>query len=174
MWHIHGGKPPLSEKSGLSFGLLLNLASVCNAEDSTILWGFVTRYAPQANAQNMPFLNELIHYALAYYRDYIKPTKQYRPPSPADGEALLDLKTALEKLICSDAEIDITPDAIQSIIYTVGKRHNYPELRDWFATLYEVLLGQKEGPRMGSFITLYGIKEIIHLIEEKTQGFLPK
>lgn len=163
VWHIYDGQPPAPEKSGVSFGLLLNLASVCNSEDENVLWGFVSRYQPDATAEKMPMLARLIRYAIAYYRDYIKPTKHYRAPTLTEKTALLDLKNVLAGLDKATA----TAESIQSVVYDVGKHHNYEELRQWFSTLYEVLLGQKEGPRMGSFIALYGVDETIQLIAEK-------
>ena len=40
------------------------------------------------------------------------------------------------------------------------------ELRDWFRALYEILLGSEQGPRMGSFIALYGVDNSRALIAE--------
>ncbi len=164
LWHIHKGNPPKAE-TGLSFGILLNLASVCNAADPAILWGFVTRYQPEASPTATPFLDELIKHAIAYYHDYVLPTKDYRAPTEAEKLALMDLKKRLEGM-----PLDATGEVIQEAVFDVGKSHNYLELRAWFGCLYEILLGQKEGPRMGSFIQLYGIKETIRLIEEKVGG----
>ena len=161
LWHIHSGVPHKAEL-GLSFGILLNLASVCNTDDAAVLWGFVSRYQPQATPQTMPFLDKLIGYALAYYRDYVKPNKQYRAPTEMERIALIDLKTQLIALPQT-----VKTDDLQAVVFTVGKNHPFPDLRTWFATLYEVLLGQAEGPRMGSFIELYGINETIKLIDEK-------
>lgn len=161
VWHVHRGTPPAAE-SGLSFGILLNLASVCNTEDSGVLWGFVSRYQPQASPESTPMLARLIVHAIAYYRDFVKPNKLYRDPSDMERAALLDLKKGLGELP-SDAD----GDQIQALVYEVGKNHPYDDLRTWFGTLYEVLLGQDEGPRMGSFIALYGIQETINLIDEK-------
>jgi lysyl-tRNA synthetase class 1 len=49
----------------------------------------------------------------------------------------------------------------------VGKAHYGKEaLRDWFGALYETLLGSSQGPRMGSFIALYGIDNSRRLIAE--------
>lgn len=161
LWHIHASTPPKAE-TGLSFGILLNLASVCNAEDASVLWGFVTRYQPDASPEATPFLNKLIHHAIAYYKDYVKPHKKYRTPTEMERSALLDLQHQLSEL-----PKDSQAEAIQTVVYQIGKNHPFPELRAWFATLYEVLLGQTEGPRMGSFIELYGIEETIKLIKEK-------
>ena len=161
LWHIHGGHPPKAE-TGLNFGILLNLASVCNAEEPSILWGFVTRYQPEASPQSTPFLDELIKHAISYYHDYVLPTKKYREPTESEKTALMDLRDRLD-----DMSVDATAESLQEQVFEVGKSHNYTELRAWFGCLYEILLGQTEGPRMGSFIQLYGIKETVRLINEK-------
>ncbi len=159
-WHIHGAQLPNHGGSPVSFGMLLNLASVVNAETPAILWGFIRRYSPGASPETMPFLDKLVDHAIAYYRDFVRPKKQYRHPSDLEREALTDLAETLKGLDHgADAE------AIQTIVYEVGKRHAFAELRDWFSCLYQVLLGQQEGPRFGGFIALYGIDETIALIE---------
>ncbi len=58
-----------------------------------------------------------------------------------------------------------TAEAIQNAVFEVGKRHAFPDLRAWFGCLYQVLLGQAEGPRFGGFVELYGVSETIALIE---------
>lgn len=161
VWHIHHGNPPQAE-SGLSFSILLNLASVCNTQDPSVLWGFVSRYQPGATPQNRPFLDKLIKYAIAYYTDHVLPDKSYRQATDMEKLALIDLKTRLEALPKTAAA-----DEIQAVVYDVGKTHPFTELRAWFSCLYETLLGQPDGPRMGSFIEIYGLEEIIRLIDEK-------
>lgn len=157
VWHIHNGAPP-REELPLSFNILLNLASVCNTENKNVLWGFISRYAPTANPQTMPMVDRLVGYATTYYRDFVKPHKHYRAPTPEERQALEDLVQALK---------EGKPDAesIQTEVFEVGKRHNYENLRDWFKALYQILLGQDEGPRIGSFFALYGVDETIALIE---------
>jgi lysyl-tRNA synthetase class 1 len=159
-YHIHKNVVPANE-SGLSFNILLNLASVCNAEDDTILWGFVQQYMPTATLETMPFLGRLIHHALVYYQDFVKPQKVYRTPTEQEQKALEDLC-----LILGALPEGTSADEIQTCVFEVGKRHNFTDLRSWFGTLYEVLLGQKEGPRMGSFIALYGIQNMVALIQK--------
>ncbi len=161
VWHVHSGNPP-REELPLSFGILLNLASVCNTEDKNVLWGFISRYAPHATPQAMPMVDRLVEYAIAYYRDFVKPNKHYRLPTAEERKALEDLAQSLQ-------DLPADPDAIQTEIYEVGKRHKYTNLRDWFKALYQILLGQDEGPRMGSFIALYGIEETITLIDAALQ-----
>ncbi|MDP7344104.1 MAG: hypothetical protein QF767_12250, partial [Alphaproteobacteria bacterium] len=97
----------------------------------------------------------------------VKPAKQYRAPSEAEREALEDLASTLGALAPdSDAE------AIQYEIYEAGKRHGFENLRDWFKALYETLFGQSQGPRMGSFVALYGLNETVDLIGRALAGEL--
>ena len=160
VWHIHGGTPPASENS-LKFGLLLNLASACNAENASMLWGFITRHTPDVTPESCPFLDKLVGYAVKYYEDFVKPTKSFRAPSETERTAITALRTYLATLQnASDAE------AIQSEIYAIGVHHYGKErLREWFKAIYELLLGQSQGPRMGSFIALFGAAETLALTD---------
>ena len=164
VWHIHRGHPP-SEEAHLSFGVLLNLAGVCHSEDKDVLWHFISRYRPGADPATAPILDRLVAYAVTYYRDFIKPAKRYRRPSADETKALEDLAGTLEALP-GGAEAE----TIQTEVYAVGKRHPFPDLKSWFRALYEILLGQTEGPRMGSFIALYGVAETVALIRRAVAG----
>ncbi|MFL3877019.1 lysine--tRNA ligase [Wolbachia endosymbiont of Trichogramma kaykai] len=167
VWHIHQGKVPNVETSGINFSLLLNLAAACNAENKEILWGFISTYAPNVTPESNKMLDRLSDFAVRYYHDFIKPTKAYKASNEKEKEALLDLKNNLHSL-----PITATAEEIQSQVFSIGKKHNYNNLRDWFQFLYETLLGQKTGPRMGSFIKLYGIDNTISLIESATERTL--
>jgi lysyl-tRNA synthetase class 1 len=160
VWHIHNGQPPKLH-SDLSYGILLNLASVANAEEKSQLWGYITRYKPDATPASAPFLDKLVGYAINYYRDFVKPAKQYRAPTDVERAALGELLAYLDK-----APADADAETLQTEVYEIGKRHPFPELRAWFKALYEVLLGQDQGPRFGSFIALYGRKETAELIRK--------
>ncbi|WP_029011117.1 lysine--tRNA ligase [Azospirillum halopraeferens] len=160
-WHIHAGSPP-AVRADLSFGLLLNLAGAANAGTKEVMWGFISRYAPDATPANSPFLDTLAGYAVRYYQDFVKPTKRFRAPTEQERAALTELLAVLDAL---PAGADAA--AIQNEVFEVGKRHGFTELRAWFGALYEVLLGQTTGPRMGSFIELYGIEETKALVREK-------
>jgi len=160
-WHIHGGKLPNHAGSPISFAMLLNLASVVNADTPEILWGFIRRYYPDASAETQPLLARLVDHAIAYYQDFVRPAKHYRQPDATERAALEDLAATLAALPRgADAE------TIQNVVYEAGKRHRFAELRHWFACLYQVLLGQQEGPRFGGFVALYGIQETIALIRD--------
>ncbi len=167
VWHIHGGHPPAAE-TGLSFNILLNLASVCHSEDRAVLWNYITRLRPDVSAETAPIIDALVTGAINYYRDFVKPNKTFRAPTEQERAALEDLKAALDGL-ANDAEPP-TAEAIQTEVYEVGKRHGFENLRDWFKACYEVLLGQEQGPRMGSFIALYGVAETAELIDRALKG----
>ena len=159
-WHIHLGNPP-KLGADISFSLMLNLVSVANAEDKDTLWGFIARYAPDASPEKEPFLDRLAGYALAYYEDFVKPTKVFREPDAKERAAMEDLVQRLKAL--DPAETD--PEIIQTEVFAAGKAHEFENLRDWFKALYEVLLGQSQGPRFGGLAALYGLPQTIALIE---------
>ena len=162
VYHVHGANPPALQVTGLTYNMLLNLASVCNAEDASILWGFVQKYVQGADAKSHPILDQLISYAICYYRDFVAPNKEYRDPTENERNALTAL---VERL--STFDLDTAADVIQTEVFEIGKQFGFSDLRTWFGAMYEVLLGQKEGPRMGSFIALYGLDNMIVLIREK-------
>jgi len=160
-YHIHQGNPPAPELQDITFSLLLNLASACNPEDKNVLWGFISRYAPGATPASCPMLDTLAGYAVKYYHDFVKPTKNFRAATENERTAIGELRAYLASPECgSDSE------TIQTKIYDIGVTHyGKDQLRSWFQAMYEVLLGQSQGPRMGSFIALFGAKETIALID---------
>ncbi len=174
VWHIHDGRPPAGGLP-ISFAMLLNLASVVNAEAKDVLWGFINRYAREATPDNAPLLDELVGHALAYYRDFVKPAKSYRLPSDAERPALAELAGWLREFdqrpTLDPASFEQGAEAIQQEVYEIGKRHGFAaHLRGWFQALYEILLGQTEGPRFGTFVAFYGPAATAALIEQVLAG----
>jgi len=158
--HIHGGKVPQTVLP-LTYGLLLNLVSLPGVADKETAWKFVQRYAPGTSPESEPELDELIGLAVNYARDFVAPSLKRRVPTETEAEALRDLDSKLARLAKNaDAE------SIQHAVFEVGKRHPFESLRSWFQALYETLLGSSQGPRMGSFIALYGIDNSRRLIAE--------
>jgi lysyl-tRNA synthetase class 1 len=165
VWHIHDGKPP-AQPIPITFGMLLNLAGVANTEDKNVLWGFIARYAPGASPQTSPFLDRLVGYACNYYRDFYKAQKKFRLPTAEERAQFEDLAKTIRA-----QKPDATAEFIQNEIYECGKRHRpQTELRQYFQSLYEVLLGTTQGPRMGAFIKLYGVENVASLIERALAG----
>ena len=147
----------------ISFALLLNLVSAANASDKDILWGFIQRYAPEATPQDYPDLDKLVGYAVSYYEDFVKPAKVYRAPTDQERAALTDLAGRLKTVDAAEAT---DGEALQTLIFSVGKDHSFENLRDWFKAIYEVCLGQSQGPRFGSFVAIYGPDNTAKLIED--------
>jgi len=164
VWHVHLGDPPRVEVP-ISFSLLLNLVSASNADNKDTLWGFIGRYAPGATPENAPELDRMVGYAIAYFHDFVAPTKQFRAPDDRERAAITELYERLGELAEGTAGEDI-----QTVVYEIGKKHEFDPLRDWFRALYEVLLGQSAGPRFGSFVELYGIANTRAMIAERLWG----
>jgi lysyl-tRNA synthetase class 1 len=163
-WYIHEAKPP-REDTPVSFALLLNLVSASGANDRDVLWGFIRAYAPEAAPDTHPFLDRLVGYALRYYEDFVRPHKVYRAPDEKERTALVALADALESI----AE-ERDGEKVQNVVYEIGKSHGFEPLRDWFKAIYEVALGQSQGPRFGSFAALFGCEDTAVLIRRALAG----
>jgi lysyl-tRNA synthetase class 1 len=166
VWHTHGGNTPASDMV-VSYSMLLNLASAAGTEDTGVLWGFIRKYAPDASPETHPGLDAAAAYAVRYFRDFVKPAKVYRLADAREAAALADLR---DRLRAWDGPTDA--EALQTIVFAVGNEHGFEPLRAWFAALYEVLLGETQGPRFGGFIAVYGVPETIALIEDGLAGRL--
>jgi lysyl-tRNA synthetase class 1 len=164
-WHIHGGAVPATAGSPIGFAMLLNLASVINADSPEMLWGFIRAYIPGASPETTPYLDKLVGYAIAYNRDFVAPTKRFREPTALERAALSDLAAALTAGEERQFPGTTAAEQLQNLVYAVGKRHPFSPLKAWFDCLYQVLLGQTEGPRFGGFIALYGVERTVTLIE---------
>ena len=165
-WHIHSGKVPAPETVELTFSLLLNLASACNPEDKSVLWGFISNYAKDATPETCPMIDKLAACAVKYYHDFVKPTKQFRAPTDTERKAMEELRSYLASGDWQLATGDSLSETIQTKVYEIGVAHYGKEnLREWFKTNYELLLGSQQGPRMGTFIALFGVKQTIALID---------
>jgi len=165
-WHVHRGAPP-ERGSPVSFSLLLNLVSAADASTKDILWGFLERYIPGATPASEPLLDQLAGYAINYYEDFVKPSKRFRAPDAKERAAMESLVAKLRAMPPgADAE------AIQNQVFEVGKDAGFEPLRGWFSALYEVLLGQSQGPRFGSFTAIFGVERTIALIERALAGEL--
>ena len=188
VWHIHSGAPPEPEtlehgsngpRTTVTFAMLLNLAAVANSDNPAVLWGFLRRYAPSASPQTHPRLDRLVHYAVAYFRDFVAPKKRYRAADEVERAALESVAAKLATL-----PADAGPEEIQHALYDIARpMPRYQDLNaknatperpgvsnEFFNMLYAVLLGEERGPRLGSFIALYGIEETRELIAKALAG----
>ena len=138
------------------------MVGTSNATDKDVLWKFIKKNKKNIKISDHPILDSLVGYALKYFKDIVKPNKKFREPNEKEKKALKDLVKRLE-----DCKDQMNPEAIQTIVYSVGKDNGYKEnLREWFKAIYEVIFGDQDGPRMGFFISFFGIKESIELINK--------
>ncbi len=162
VWHVHNGNVP-KENMIMSFSMLLNLVEASNADNKILLWKFVKKYKPDILEKDFPIFDNLVGYAIKYFNDVIKAQKKYKIPNTDEKLALKALIKTLEK--CND---EMSPEDIQTLIYSTGKENGYSEkLREWFKLIYEVVFGDENGPRMGFFISFFGVNETKELIINK-------
>ena len=166
VWHVHAGRPPAVDMP-VPFSMLLNLVSAANASDKATLWGFVSAYAPGATPETHPHLDDLIGHAIRYFEDFVRPAKRFREPTAQERDAMADLAARLRA-----APEGTDGEALQTTVYAVGREHGFDPMRSWFSGLYQVLLGEAQGPRFGSFAALYGAKRTAAMIDEALAGKL--
>jgi lysyl-tRNA synthetase class 1 len=147
VFHVHYGAVPNPDMP-FSFALLLNLVAT-------------------ANAQTHPEIDRLAGYAVRYFNDKVKPAKVYRAATEKERVALQDLHDQL-----ADYEGSTDGKALQDVVYAIGNGHGFVPLREWFQAIYQVLLGEDQGPRFGSFIALFGVAETRKLIATALAGKL--
>jgi lysyl-tRNA synthetase class 1 len=187
VWHVHSGEPPAPEtlvhgegaQTTVSFAMLLNLAAVANSDNPAVLWGFLKRYAPSASPETHPRLDKLVHYAVAYFRDFVAPKKRYRAADDVERAALEAVSAKLAQL-----PAESSAEEIQHALYDIARPiPRYQDMKakgatperpgvsnDFFNMVYAVLLGEERGPRLGSFIALYGVEETRALIAKALAG----
>ncbi|OBV11551.1 Lysine--tRNA ligase [Erythrobacter dokdonensis DSW-74] len=172
VWHLlranqhHEGAeaPGAGDTLPVPFSLLLNLVGVLGAGAThEAVWSYLGNYVADADPAAHPALDVLVMKALAYNRHFVAPTLAKRAPVDGEVAALWALDAAL-----AGVPADMSAEDLQTIVYEIGKQaeFGFENLRDWFKALYETLLGSEQGPRMGSFIALYGIAPTRQLIAE--------
>ena len=162
VWHVHNGSPP-EEKVVMPFSMLLNIVGSSNAKKKDVLWKFIKKFHKELDPKTHKIFDSLTDYAINYFVDRVEPNKKFKKPNSEENKALLNLVTALKKV-----KQNTEAEKIQTIIYTIGKENGYSsDLRSWFKLIYEVVFGEENGPRMGFFISFFGVKETIDLIEKK-------
>jgi len=162
VWHVHKGAPP-KEKIVMPFSMLLNIVGSSNAKTKNVLWKFIKKFHKEINPKNHKILDELTDYAINYFIDEVEPKKKFKIPNKSEKKAIVNLIVILKKI-----SQDTPAEEIQTKIYTAGKENGYSDnLRDWFKLIYQVCFGEENGPRMGFFISFFGVKETIDLMEKK-------
>ena len=163
IWFLNN-KKEFKILENFSFNMILNLANVCNAESSEILWGFIENYYPDLDREQFPLIHKLLEYGVEYYKRFVLPKKKYREPNDLEREGFTKLIQTLQTLDNKSEAEDI-----QTKIYEIGMELKFSNLKDWFSGFYQVVLGQEQGPRLGSFIKFYGINHTIQLLKEKVE-----
>ena len=157
-WHVFGGAVPTAIPA-VPFTLLLNIVDAGGIGDEDVLRGMVRKYRPEASDAEFAATEPLIGHAIRYYRDFVAPKKDYRAPTDQERAALARMADAYAAM-----EDGLDEDAYQTAAFDAAKAEGMTDLRGWFRSIYEVVFGSSEGPRMGPFVRLYGAADTAALI----------
>jgi lysyl-tRNA synthetase, class I len=148
-------------ESELSYGLIMNMVSALGSSDTELIWSYLTHYDPRVDTdpETRSLAETLVRCALNFYRDYVEPTKQRYVPNAGEREQIEQVVRFLSE------HPNAAGEEIEKGIYEVGRRF-YDKPGKIFPLLYRVLLGQKQGPRLGVFIGLVTPQKIVNILRE--------
>ncbi len=162
LWHIHdAGRRVPEYASPINFTMVNNLVSALGRPDRELVKRFLLRYDEGA-ARFPAMIDALVDKGMAYYTDRILPHKRYRAPTDAERP----LFQAIARKLGEPGVETLDEKGLQSIVFDVAREAGV-EARDFFAAIYQVLLGQEQGPRFGTFAKLVGAPRVLELIREK-------
>ena len=105
----------------------------------------------------------MIDCGINYFRDFIQPNLKFKIPN---SEELIILKEVVSKL--KEVEPSADADEFQTAIFSVGKNSVYKEnIKEFFKLIYQVVFGQENGPRLGSFTKIYTKDKTLELFNSK-------
>jgi lysyl-tRNA synthetase class 1 len=146
--------------SGLDFGLIINLVRALNMNDPDVVLDYLLRYDPKVT-ENEPFFRILAAKAIAYCAAV---GVEALSPDAIDHDLDRYLPELIQGLIDMQSAGDADPDTVQTLCFAIAREHELP-MKNWFTHLYETLLGTTSGPKIGSFISLYGIDATVEKLE---------
>ena len=136
---------------------------MCKSDDTNVIMGLIKNYQSEFSEIETDYINRMINCGINYFKDFIQPNLKFKTPNPNE-------KAILNEVINSISKIDesATADEFQSAIFSVGKNSQYKdEIKNYFKLIYEVVFGQENGPRLGSFIKIFTKEKTIDLINSK-------
>ena len=160
VYHIHEGKVPVLDVN-INYSLLMNLVSACNVEDEKVIFSYLQKFNSNIKRGENLLIDEMVKKVLVYYRDFIAPNKKFKTPNELEKRLLLQLIEKLETF-----EDNVEAKIVQNVVYEIAKINDF-NTKEWFSVIYEVVLGTKQGPRLGTFFTLLGIQDTINLIKKR-------
>jgi lysyl-tRNA synthetase class 1 len=166
VFHVHDGAPP--RYCGCpKFSMLLNLVQACSTSDEDVLMKFAKKYIDEnrSSEEAMRFTKTMIKCATSYYRDFIANTRKFITLDEHRRSAISKLRDELASM-----DERSKADEIQTKVFEVGRAFFRDDMKSWFKTLYGCLFGAENGPKMGSFVCLYGLENTIGLLNRRLES----
>lgn len=154
--YIHDSKVPQLQTYGINFSLILNLAAACDADSTAVLSELIKQHC---NAKELsPYMLELLQKALNYYKEVLRSERCNIASTTQHKD---DLKKILAHIRSAEPKIDA--EKLQTYIFELSRSSS--NQKQYFKELYQILLGQGSGPRLGSLFALLGKSKSEELLE---------
>ncbi|MEM2098999.1 MAG: lysine--tRNA ligase [Candidatus Bathyarchaeia archaeon] len=151
-------KPPSKPSIHVPYNLLTFLAKMAPKERATEFieeklrsYGYL-----QKDQHADEDMKRRIEYAFNWVRDFEEITETAVALSNEEKAAITELIKALE--------VENEPETIQTAIFNAAKNNNLPP-SGFFKTLYRILIGAPQGPRLGPYILAMGKSNVISALQ---------
>jgi lysyl-tRNA synthetase class 1 len=101
-------------------------------------------------------LKKRVEYAFNWIRDFEEIKETSVSLSDEEKAAMMELVEVLK--------VEDEPEKIQNAIFNTAKKHGLP-LGGFFKTLYTILLGAQQGPRLGPYLLAMGKQNVIDALQ---------
>jgi len=147
-------KPPAKPGIHVPFNLLAYLSKVAPKDGETqYILEKLKEYGYMKEKEELtPNLQERIQYALNWNQDFAEIKETKRELSDAEKIALQELAQILHG--------ELNADQIQTAVFNTARKHNI-QPRQFFRTLYTILLGTPAGPRLGPYVVAMGRQNVV-------------
>ena len=149
--------PPKESSTHVNYRLLIELSKIFKEERSQRVMKKLLDYG--VIKESKPEIEKIIELAGNYADEFDQQEKTEIDIDDLTKKALGELTAAL------DAEEE--PEDIQNTIYQIAKSNDV-QPRDFFKTLYQIILGTSRGPKIGPFISDIGRQKVAKTISEYT------
>lgn len=147
--------------SKVDYSLILNLVRALNVSDPAFIMDYLLGYDPSISKDG-EYFKSLVNYAIVYNEEFMKHRK-IELIINHDLDRYLEIFKA--GLLDLERQGNVLPDVVQTLTFDIAKENGLSS-REWFKHIYQVLLSQESGPKIGSFICLYGLSPSVERIEQ--------
>ena len=153
-------KPPAKPRVHVPYNLMAFLARMAPKEGTEEFIVEKLRGYGYLQKNQLPHLDEELKRRLEYASNWSSDFEEIKETPVTLSEQEKKAVTALIDVLCLTED----PDLIQNGIFNAAKNGGLPP-RDFFKTLYNILMGAPQGPRLGPYVLAMGKQNVVAALQ---------